>query len=110
MDPASTARRRRRSGTGSGAAAGGPAVVYLVEDGSRTGEVEAAAGVGEGFGFVAAGNAELVLAELDALQRLIARCADRTVRAEAHVSPAQHWQFESVQGGVAAYVHACGRR
>jgi site-specific DNA recombinase len=31
--------------------------------------------------------------------RLTYHPSDRTVRAEAHISPAQHWQFESVRGG-----------
>jgi len=31
--------------------------------------------------------------------RLIYRPSDRTVRAEAHIGPDQHWQFESVRGG-----------
>jgi site-specific DNA recombinase len=31
--------------------------------------------------------------------RLIYQPGDRLVRAEAHISPAQHWQFESVRGG-----------
>jgi hypothetical protein len=57
-----------------GVPSGDQAVVYLVEDGGRQGQVLAArTGVGERFGFVAAGHAELVLAELDALQRLVAR-------------------------------------
>ena len=31
--------------------------------------------------------------------RLTYQPSDRTVRAEAHINPAQHWQFESVRGG-----------
>jgi hypothetical protein len=31
--------------------------------------------------------------------RLIYQPAERLVRTEVHVSPAQHWQFESVRGG-----------
>jgi site-specific DNA recombinase len=31
--------------------------------------------------------------------RLVYQPGDRLVRAEAHISPAQHWQFESVRGG-----------
>jgi site-specific DNA recombinase len=31
--------------------------------------------------------------------RLTYHPSNRTVRAEAHISPAQHWQFESVRGG-----------
>ena len=58
------------------AAASAPAVAYLVEDRSRAGEIKAArASVGQRLGLIAAGHAELMLAELDALQRLIARGA-----------------------------------
>jgi site-specific DNA recombinase len=31
--------------------------------------------------------------------RLTYHPADQTVRTEVHISPAQHWQFESVRGG-----------
>ena len=31
--------------------------------------------------------------------RLVYHPGDQTVRAEAHINPAQHWQFESVRGG-----------
>jgi hypothetical protein len=31
--------------------------------------------------------------------RLVYQPGDRLVRAEAHINPAQHWQFESVRGG-----------
>ena len=31
--------------------------------------------------------------------RLVYHPSDHTVRAEARINPAQHWQFESVRGG-----------
>jgi len=31
--------------------------------------------------------------------RFVYHPSDHTVRAEAHITPAQHWQFESVRGG-----------
>jgi hypothetical protein len=33
--------------------------------------------------------------------RLTYEPSDRTIRAETHISPARHWQFESVRGGTA---------